>query len=133
MTENLSLFVESLSDAVLAVAMHVGGKKRLAVLIRPELEDEPDTAARWLLNALDDEHNTAFHAHHLQRAMRIGREAGCDVLAAYVNESTGYEAPRQAAIKSARLRLLERQADIAVEQARIQAELEAMSDQGGVG
>jgi len=74
-----------------ALAAACGGKKVFAAMLRPDLEAEPDRAHRWFLDALNHDRRTEFHAEHLRRACRIGREHDCHILKHWLDDSTGYQ------------------------------------------
>lgn len=69
------------------LAHQVGGIKGLACQLRPEIDDEPEKAHRWLLDALNPDRPHEIHP------AQIGRENGCHVIAAFLLERMGYQPP----------------------------------------
>lgn len=102
------LFVESLEEAIEATARACGGKKQFACALRPDLEDEPDKAHRWLLDALNSDRRTEFHVDHLRRACTIARKHGCHILKHWFDDATGYERTGVAPSKTPRQELAEK-------------------------
>jgi hypothetical protein len=86
------LFIESLEEAIAALAPVVGGKKKLAAMLRPDLEDV-STAHKWLLEWLSEseDRRAVFHAVHLIRAIKIARDNHVHFLKHWLDDYTGYE------------------------------------------
>jgi hypothetical protein len=95
------LFLESLEDAIGQLAAVVGGKKKLAAMLRPELDD-PSTAHKWLLEWLSEaeDRRAVFHAVHLIRAIKIAKDHHVHFLKHWLDESTGYVPTPEKPIKS---------------------------------
>src|SRR5690606_16062079 len=89
-TKQERLFIETLEDAVEALAAAVGGKKELACIMRPDLADDPEAARRWLLDALNSDRRTELHAIHIIRACKHGAKAGVHILKHWFDDATGY-------------------------------------------
>ena len=104
-TTQQPLFVETLEEAIEATAAACGGKKLFAIALRPELEEEPERAHRWLLDALNPDRRTEFHATHLIRACRIAAKYECHVLKRWFDEATGYAPEKTPQQKLAERRL----------------------------
>lgn len=111
----LPLVIETLPEAVHALAMQTGGWKALACVMRAELADDPDTAGRWLSDALNPDRREVLHADHLRRALRYGRERGCHVLMLWLCDDLSYQQPDPVAAKSPRQQLAEKMRRIADE------------------
>jgi hypothetical protein len=118
------LFVESLADAVHALAMMCGGWKGLACQLKPELAEDPEKAGRWLSDALNDDRREVLHADHLIRALKIGRAADCHVLKHWLDESTEYEKSQPAESKPPMTLLSERLQRLTDEISRTTQEME---------
>jgi hypothetical protein len=86
------LFIESLEEAIAALAPVVGGKKKLAAMLRPDLDDV-GTAHKWLLDWLSEaeDRRAVFHAVHLIRAIKIAHDNHVHFLKHWLDDSTGYE------------------------------------------
>jgi len=124
------LFVEDFADAIRHLAHQTGGLKALACLLRPELDAEPEKAHRWLLDCLNPDRAHELHISQAIRAAQIGREAGCHVVAAFLLERMGYQAPIPSVPKSPRTELAERAAVAAAEHARLLRELDRIDAPG---
>lgn len=120
----MPLLDDTFEDVMVALARAVGGKKAFAEILRPELEDQPDRARRWLIDALNPDHQQNMHVDHVVRALRAGREAGCHLLIAWLCREAGYEVPRPAAQPSRRTQLLAEDARLAKERERVSQELD---------
>lgn len=128
--EQAPLFIEDLADAIRHLAHQVGGIKALACYLRPELDDEPEKAHRWLLDALNPDRPHDLHPAQIIRAGLIGRDNGCHVIAAFLLERMGYQPPVPAVPKSPRTVLAERAAEAAAEHARLLRELDRIDAKG---
>lgn len=86
------LFIESLEEAIAALAPVVGGKKKLAAMLRPDLDDE-STAHKWLLEWLSEapDRRAVFHAVHLIRAIKVAKDNHVHFLKHWLDDYTGYE------------------------------------------
>lgn len=105
------LFIESFEDAIEATAAACGGKKAFAVLLRPDLADDPEKALRWFLDALNPDRRTEFHADHLRKACFVARAHDCHVLKHWFDDAAGYErtdpAPQKTELQKLAARRLE--------------------------
>lgn len=86
------LFVDSFEDAVTALAQQVGGKKKLATMLRPN--KDPDDAATWLSDCLNPERNHKFDRDDYRNLFRIGRENACHIVMYYFTDDAGYARPQ---------------------------------------
>lgn len=95
------LFIESMEEAVSSLAAAIGGKKKLAVLLRPDIDDET-TAHKWLIEVLsaNPDRRVVFHAAHLIRACRIARDHNVHFLKHWFDEATGYKPSEIASAKT---------------------------------
>ena len=85
------LFVDSFEDAVTALSQQVGGKKKLATMLRPN--KDPDDAATWLSDCLNPERNHKFDRDDYRNLFRIGRESACHIVMYYFTDDAGYSRP----------------------------------------
>ncbi len=128
----IPLFVESLEDAIEATAAACGGKKAFACDIRPDLADEPEKAHRWLLDALNTERRTEFHAEHLRRACVVARKADCHILKHWFDSATGYQPTSTAPQMTEQQKLARRRLALAEELAKIADEEAALERSAGM-
>lgn len=121
------LFIESLEEAIAALAPVVGGKKKLAVLLRPNEDDA--TAYKWLLEALsaDPDRRAVFKAKHLLLAIKIAREHNVHFLKHWVDDFTGYERTQVAPKLTEAQKLAVRRVQLAQELLQIADEEAALS------
>jgi len=131
-TQQEPLFVESLEEAIEATAMACGGKKAFACAVRPDLEDEPEKAHRWLLDCLNGDRRTELHPNQVIRACRIGRENGCHILKHWIDDATGYERARVAPAKTPEQDLAEKMRKAAADFSRLADEHAAIERQRAV-
>lgn len=124
--ETGQLIPESFEDAVEALAYAAGGKKAFAEAIKPELAGEPEKARRWILDALNTEHQQQFHPTHILRMLVIGRRLGCHVLKHWIDRQAGYVPSEPATQPSRRLVLLTEAEWLARRQREVAEELDAI-------
>lgn len=86
------LWIDTLPDAVKALIDACGGVKAVAAHLRDDLD--PDDAADWLQKALKTNRREVLSADHLLKLMVLGRRHRCDVLAAFLMDHAGYQAPQ---------------------------------------
>jgi hypothetical protein len=114
------LFIESLEEAIAALAPVVGGKKKLAALLRPDLEDS-GTAHKWLLEWLSEaeDRRAVFHAKHLILAIKIAAKHDVHFIKHWLDRSTGYVPTGIAPIKTNSQKRAERMGQITAEYKRL--------------
>lgn len=98
------LFHESIESALTFVVAALGGNKKVAGLMRPELNAA--AAATWLANCLNDGRPERLNPEQLFLLMRMGREAGIHDAANFAMAETGYEKPVPMTIEDERDALL---------------------------
>jgi len=121
-----SLFVESFSEALDALAFAGGGKKELACIMRPDLADDPEKAHTWYLNCQNSTRQEFFHNEQVQRACRHGADIGCHVLKHWLDVDAGYVPANVGHPKSKRMALLEKDARLAQQRVAIAKQLEKL-------
>lgn len=89
MPESLPLFHESIRDAVRSGIAALGGFKVVASMLRPQME--PDRAARWLANALDDARPEKLDIEDIFWILRECRKKGYHAPAEYIGQDIGYQ------------------------------------------
>lgn len=129
-TRQEPLFVESFEDAIEATAMACGGKKKFAIAMRPDLDDDPDAAGRWLSDALNPDRRQEIHSAHLMRALKFARQHGCHILKHWLDDASGYERTRVAPKKSESELLASELQRIANRATEIAAQLSALERKG---
>lgn len=87
-TAQQPLWVDSFEDAVGALARVVGGKKKLAAMLRPN--KDPDDAATWLSDCLNPDRPHKFERDDYRNLFKIGREFSCHVVLYYFTDDAGY-------------------------------------------
>lgn len=88
----MSLFFESTHDALRAVVQILGGYKKVAAQMRPELP--ADTAAKWLTDCLNPDRREQLHPDQFLMLLRMARQANYHQAMDYLAGELGYEAPR---------------------------------------
>jgi len=93
-----TLWLDTWIDAVKAVIDACGGPKKVGVHLRPDLP--ADDAGEWLLKTLRPNRREVLSAPQLIELLALGRRNNCDVLAAFVADRTGYDAPKPMRIEA---------------------------------
>lgn len=88
----VSLFHESLSDALKEVIQSAGGTKVVANKLWPE--KTPDSAHRTLLDCLNENRAEKLSPEQVLFLLRIGREVGCHAAVNYMTRESGYSDPQ---------------------------------------
>lgn len=88
----MPLFFDSTSDALRAIVQVLGGYKKVAAQMRPELP--ADIAAKWLTDCLNPERREKLDPDQFLMLLRLARQAGYHQSMAYVASEVGYEEPR---------------------------------------
>ena len=114
------LFTEDFLTALDDVVRAVGTYQQVAGRLWPCQK----TAYNRLKNKLNPDHHEQFHPDEVIGLLKIGRDIGCHTAIYHLCDEAGYERPREAAPKSPRTVILERQAELASEQARLQRDLD---------
>lgn len=109
-------FLSALDDVVRAR----GSYQQVAGEIWPHTK----TAYNKLKNCLNPDHHEKFGPDEIIALLRIGREIGCHTAMFHLCRETGYENPKEAAPRSAETEILERQASLRTEDARLSRELD---------
>lgn len=89
MAESFPLFHESIRDALRSGVAFLGGVKVVACQLRPQME--PDRAARWLANALDDSRPEKLEVEDIFWILRECRKKGYHAPAEYIGSDIGYQ------------------------------------------
>lgn len=90
-TMQMPLIVETLDEAVQATVMALGGYKRVASELWPELA--VDAAGRRLSDCLNPDRREHLSPQQLMLIRRKARQAGVHVLAVFEARDAGYQDP----------------------------------------
>ena len=90
--QQVSLFHESLADALKDVIQMAGGNKSVACKLWPE--KTPDSAHRTLLDCLNENRQEKLSPDQVLFLLRIGREVGCHSAINYLSGEAGYSPPQ---------------------------------------
>ena len=85
------LFLEDVNEAIKALVQALGGPKKVGLMLRPELT--LDGASTWLRDCMNPDRRERLTPEQLILLMKYGRQANCNVLAAYLMGEVGYKAP----------------------------------------
>lgn len=88
----LSMFHESISDALKEVIQHAGGTKSVACKLWPE--KSPDSANRTLSDCLNENRAEKLSPDQFLFLIRLGREIGCHSAINFINREGGYSDPQ---------------------------------------
>lgn len=86
------LFLEDFNEAAKALVSALGGPKKVGPAMRPELPIEQ--AATWVRDCMNPDRRDKFSPEHVLMLMRMGHQAGCHLLTAFMLDQTGYQAPQ---------------------------------------
>lgn len=92
--QQLALIHEDFDSALTACVQALGGAKTVGVLLRPEYEEDPEKAARWLLACLNPTRDEKLSWQQTFMIMRKARDAGVHVAMAYIAQTIGYADPQ---------------------------------------
>jgi len=87
----IPMFVEDLNEAIRATVNALGGMKVVGSKLRPE--KPVMDAGKWLADCLNPAKRDRLDPEQLALIRRMGREAGCHVLASYEMREAGYGRP----------------------------------------
>lgn len=86
------LFLEDFNEAAKALVSALGGPKKVGAALRPELPIEQ--AGNWIRDCMNPDRREKFSPEQVLMLMRMGHQAGCHLLTAFMLEQTGYQAPQ---------------------------------------
>ncbi|HXI14749.1 MAG TPA: hypothetical protein VNM48_00160 [Chloroflexota bacterium] len=92
--EQIPLIHESFLDALTTCVQALGGAKRVGVMLRPEYDEDPDKAARWLLACLNPARDEKLSFDQTFMVMRKAKEASIHVAMAHIAQMVGYADPQ---------------------------------------
>lgn len=87
--EQEQLFIDTREDAIAALAMRIGGKKRLASLMWPN--EDIDKAHHRLLAKLDSSRREILSVDDWDRILVIGATQGCHICKWWQDDNTAYQ------------------------------------------
>ncbi len=93
-------------DVLRACINRLGGMKSVAVLLRPEFEERPEAAGRWLSDCLNDDKREKLSLQQVIFLLRRARDAGFHEAQAQWNRLCGYgpSAPLAPDVEAAEMR-----------------------------
>lgn len=92
--QQLALIHEDFDSALTACVQALGGAKNVGVMLRPEYDEDPDKAARWLLACLNPQRDEKLSWQQTFMVMRKARDIGVHVAMAYIAQTIGYADPQ---------------------------------------
>jgi hypothetical protein len=101
----LPLIHEDFLSALTTCVQALGGAKRAGVMLRPEYEEDPDKAARWLLACLNAARDEKLSFEQAFKLMREAKAIGCHVAMAHIAMQVGYAEPQPIEPEDERARL----------------------------
>lgn len=93
MTKGNDLHHESIYDALRTAVLAAGGFQKVGVLFRPEWDEKPDQAGRWLADCLNEHRNEKLSIEQVLRILRMARRVGCHVGIEQITKECGYTVP----------------------------------------
>lgn len=125
MSHQQALFYESIHDALRELVRVLGGAKKVGLLLWPG-KSMQDAATR-LLNCLDHNRPEKLSPEDLLVLLKAGRDCGCHVVMAYLNEACGYQPPVPIDPTDELAELQRRYIDSVAEQRRIADRMERLT------
>lgn len=92
--QQIPLIHEDFLDALNTCVQALGGAKRVGVMLRPEYEEDPDKAARWLLACLNRSRDEKLSFEQTFKIMREAKKISCHAAMVYVAMDVGYADPQ---------------------------------------
>lgn len=90
----LPLIHEDFLSALTTCVQALGGAKKVGVMLRPEYEEDPDKASRWLLACLNHGRDEKLSFEQAFKVMREAKGIGCHVAMAHIAQEVGYSEPQ---------------------------------------
>lgn len=90
----LPLIHEDFDSALTTCVQALGGAKIVGTMLRPEYDEDPDKAARWLLACLNPSRDEKLSWQQTFHIMRKARDAGVHVAMYYITQVIGYAEPQ---------------------------------------
>jgi hypothetical protein len=122
----LPLIHEDFMSALTTCVQVLGGAKKVGVMLRPEYEEDPDKAARWLLACLNAHRDEKLSWEQTFSIMRKAKAVGCHVAMAYITQDVGYADPQPIEPQDELAKLQRDYIQAVKEQQRISAGLERL-------
>lgn len=89
----IPLIHEDFLDALKTCVQALGNTKKVGVMLRPEWEDEPEKASRWLLACLNHGRDERLSYDQVFKVMREAKKVGCHSAMFYITQLIGYTEP----------------------------------------
>lgn len=115
------------NDALDAVVHALGGYKKVAVMLRPELDQKPNAAAQWLRDCLNQEKPERLNPDQVFMLLRIARAADYHAAKHWMDAELGYEQGRPLKPEDEAASLQSRGADLVRELRMITERLERLA------
>lgn len=90
----MPLIHEDFCSALTTCVQALGGAKKVGVMLRPEYEEDPDKAARWLLACLNPARDEKLSFEQTFKVMREAKAIGCHVAMFHITQEVGYAEPQ---------------------------------------
>lgn len=90
----MPLIHEDFLSALTTCVQALGGAKKVGVLLRPEYEEDPEKASRWLLACLNTGRDEKLSFEQAFKVMREAKGIGCHVAMAHIAQEVGYSEPQ---------------------------------------
>jgi len=110
----------------------LGGRKAVAIMLRPDLAHRPHEAHVWLNNCLNPERRERLHDDHIRFVIRKARDANSCAAMNYWCDDCGFERPRAISPKEEVDKILEHAADLARESRAVATQLERLHQSGAL-
>lgn len=122
MTSQDELFHEDWRDSMKHLVKALGGQQVVGIEVWPSKTRE--AAGSWLSDCLSRTRDAKLDLEEILLILKMGRERGLHCGNYTLQDSIGYERPSEAALKSPKTLLLEKQAQLAADVAKIQRDID---------
>lgn len=96
------------NDALSAVIHALGGFKKVAVVLRPELAEKPESAGQWLRDCLNSEKRERMNPDQVFMLLRLARQKDYHAAKFWMDAELGYEQGRPLSPKEEAANLVHR-------------------------
>lgn len=124
------LFHEDFFSALDEDIRALGGRKAVAMALRPDLAHRPHEAHVWLNGCMNPDRREKFSDDQIRLIMRKAREVGSCAAMNYWCDDTGFERARALTPEKEADKLLERAAELARESRAVATQLERLHQSG---
>lgn len=103
--QQIPLIHEDFLTALTTCVQALGGMKKAGVMLRPEYDEDPEKAARWLLACLNGKRDEKLSFEQAFKIMRAAKQIGCHSAMFFITQEVGYSEPQPIEVDDEKARL----------------------------